>query len=68
MKPRIGIVVLAVGGLALALLAPGSDSTTVGNINASFSVSPKGQAAFDIKQTLTSYTKGGGGSGGSTPS
>lgn len=59
------------GAASYAVMAPpppGSSNSTVGNINASFSVTPKGQKAFDIKQTLMSYTKGGGGSGGSTPS
>ena len=59
------------GAASYAVMAPpppGSNSSTVGYINASFSATPKGQAAFDIKQTLTAYTKGGGGSGGSTPS
>lgn len=58
----------AASNAVMALPPPNSTSSTVGYINASFSVTPKGQAAFDIKQTLTAYTKGGGGSGGSTPS
>lgn len=60
--------------VVMAPPAPTSGSNTVGYINASFSVTPTATPtnpqpqSFDIKQTLMAYTKGGGGSGGSTPS
>lgn len=59
------------GSPSYAVMAPPgpmSSNSTVGYINASFSVTPKGQAAFPVKQALMAYTKGGGGAGGSTPS
>lgn len=60
--------------VVMAPPAPTSSSSTVGYINASFSVTPTATPSnpqpqpFDIKQTLMAYTKGGGASGGSTAS
>lgn len=54
--------------LQMAPPAANSASSTVGSINAAFSVTPKNGNAFDISRTLMNYTKGGGGSGGSYPS
>jgi hypothetical protein len=47
--------------------SPTASSTALGQINGAFSVTPTGQpsAAFDIKQTLMTYTKGGGAPTGS---
>jgi hypothetical protein len=58
--------------LSMAPPAPGSSSDTQGAINGAFSVTPTGQPSgiFNIKQTLMTYTKGGGApaNSGSTPS
>lgn len=58
--------------LSMVPPSPTASSTAVGQINGAFSVTPTGQpsAIFDIKQTLMSYTKGGGApaGSGSTPS